>query len=160
MRENVGLPIIVDESCVTLEDIPLILGCADGINIKLMKCGGISHALKMIHAARAHHLRVMLGCMIESSVAITAAAQLSPLVDYADLDGMLLVDDDPFDGVQVKGGKLMLPDRPGLGIRRRDGKRKLLPQEVEAAPAALPARATSREKRAHRNAQGEPEYEE
>ena len=161
VRENVGLPIIVDESCVTLEDIPLILGCADGINIKLMKCGGIAHALKMIHAARAHHLKVMLGCMIESSLAITAAAQISPLVDYADLDGMLLVDNDPFDGVQVKDGKLLLPDRPGLGIRRRDGKRKLTQPEVEAEPAALPLpRAASREKRARRTAEGEPEYEE
>ena len=74
----------------------------DGINIKLMKCGGISQALKMIATARAHHLQVMLGCMIESSVAITAAAQISPLVDYADLDGALLVANDPFDGVNVE----------------------------------------------------------
>ncbi|MEO7002418.1 MAG: dipeptide epimerase [Ktedonobacterales bacterium] len=160
VRENVSLPIIVDESCVTLEDIPLIIGCADGINIKLMKCGGIHHALKMIHAARAHHLRVMLGCMIESSLAITAAAHLSPLVDYADLDGMLLVDDDPFDGVQVKDGKLMLPDRPGLGVRRRDGKRKLPARAVDATPAALPARTATRAKGAQRDTEGEIEYEE
>lgn len=119
VRENSPLPIIADESCVTLEDIPRIVGCADGINIKLMKCGGVSRALAMIHTARAHHLKVMLGCMIESSLAITAAAHLSPLVDYADLDGALLVRDDPFDGVRVERGKLMLPERPGLGVVHR-----------------------------------------
>ena len=120
VREHVPVPIIADESCVTLEDVERIAECADGINIKLMKCGGISQALKMIHAARALHLRVMLGCMIESSLAITAAAHLTPLVDYADLDGALLVADDPFEGVEVRDGRLELPDRPGLGVRRRD----------------------------------------
>jgi L-alanine-DL-glutamate epimerase-like enolase superfamily enzyme len=80
-----------------------------------MKSGGVNHALKMIHVARAHNLRVMLGCMIESSLAITAAAHLSPLVDYADLDGHLLIDNDPFTGVMVDHGKLVLPDGPGLG---------------------------------------------
>lgn len=119
VRDNSPLPIFADESCVTLEDIPSVAGCADGINIKLMKCGGVSRALAMIHAARAHHLKVMLGCMIESSLAITAAAHLSPLVDYADLDGALLIRDDPFDGVRVERGKLVLPDRPGLGVVRR-----------------------------------------
>ncbi|HEV7127010.1 MAG TPA: enolase C-terminal domain-like protein, partial [Ktedonobacterales bacterium] len=86
-------------------------------NIKLMKCGGPYHALRMIHAARAHHLKVMLGCMIESSLAITAAAHLSPLVDYADLDGALLLADDPYEGVRFEGGHLLLLDRPGLGVR-------------------------------------------
>ncbi len=119
VRERVSLPIIADESCVTFKDVAKVAECADGINIKLMKCGGISHALKMIHAARALGLRVMLGCMVESSLAITAAAHLSPLVDYADLDGALLVADDPFEGVRVEAGKLVLPDRPGLGVRRR-----------------------------------------
>ena len=120
VRENSPLPIIADESCVTLGDIPRIIGCADGINIKLMKCGGVTRALAMIHAARAHHLSVMLGCMIESSLAITAAAHLSPLVDYADLDGALLIRDDPYEGVRVERGKLVLPDRPGLGVVRRE----------------------------------------
>ena len=120
VRENVALPIIADESCVTLGDIARVADRVDGINIKLMKCGGLGNALKMIHAARAHHLKVMLGCMIESSLAITAAAHLSPLVDYADLDGALLTTDDPFDGVRVERGKLILPDRPGLGVKRRD----------------------------------------
>ncbi len=119
IRENVPLPIIADESCVTVEDIPRIAGCVDGINIKLMKCGGLRHALKMIHVARAHNLRIMIGCMIESSLAITAAAHLTPLVDYADLDGHLLIDNDPYEGVKVVNGKLVLPDGPGLGVKVR-----------------------------------------
>lgn len=119
VRDNVPLPIIADESCVTLEDIPRVAECVDGINIKLMKCGGLYYALKMIAAARAHNLRIMLGCMIESSLAITAAAHITPLVDYADLDGHLLIDDDPYEGVQIENGKLVLPDKPGLGIRKR-----------------------------------------
>ncbi|WP_052890054.1 dipeptide epimerase [Thermogemmatispora carboxidivorans] len=119
LRQQIPVPIIVDESCVSLEDIPRLAGCVDGINIKLMKCGGINRVLKLIHAARAHHLQVMLGCMIESSVAITAAAHLTPLVDYADLDGNLLVDNDPFSGVRVVQGKLILPEAPGLGVTPR-----------------------------------------
>lgn len=119
VREHVPLPIITDESSITVEDIPRLVDCTDGINIKLMKCGGLYHALKMIHVARAHNLKVMIGCMIESSLAITAAAHLTPLIDYADLDGHLLVDDDPFTGVQVVEGKLVLPERPGLGVVRK-----------------------------------------
>jgi L-Ala-D/L-Glu epimerase len=119
IRENVPIPIIADESCVTVEDIPRLAGCVDGINIKLMKCGGLSHALKMIHVARAHNLLVMIGCMIESSMAITAAAHLTPLVDYADLDGNLLIDNDPYTGVTVEKGKLLLPEGPGLGVKSR-----------------------------------------
>jgi L-alanine-DL-glutamate epimerase-like enolase superfamily enzyme len=119
IREHVPLPIMADESCVTVADIPRLVGCVDGIVIKLMKCGGIRHALKMIHVARAHNLQIMLGCMIESSVAITAAAHLTPLVDYADLDGNLLVSDDPYVGVTVDKGKLVLPEGPGLGIAPR-----------------------------------------
>src|ERR1700730_3554726 len=119
IRENVPLPIIADESCVTVEDIPRVAECVDGINIKLMKCGGIRHALKMIHVARVHNLRVMIGCMIESSLAITAAAHLTPLVDYADLDGHLLISDDPYVGVTVEKGKLVLPDSAGLGVKVR-----------------------------------------
>jgi L-alanine-DL-glutamate epimerase-like enolase superfamily enzyme len=124
VRENVPVPVIADESCVTLEDIPRVADRADGINIKLMKCGGVAHALKMIAAARAHHLKIMLGCMAaESSLAITAAAHLSPLVDYADLDGPLLLATDPFEGVRYERGKLVLPDRSGLGVRRRTARR-------------------------------------
>jgi L-alanine-DL-glutamate epimerase-like enolase superfamily enzyme len=123
IRENVPLPIIADESCITVDDIPRIVGCVDGINVKLMKCGGLRHALKMIHVARAHNLRIMIGCMIESSLAITAAAHLTPLVDYADLDGALLIDNDPYDGVTVVDGKLVLPDRPGLGIHTKEDRK-------------------------------------
>ncbi|MDQ2714220.1 MAG: dipeptide epimerase [Chloroflexota bacterium] len=119
IRDNVPLPIIADESCITVDDIPRVAECVDGINIKLMKCGGIRHALKMIHVARAHNLRVMIGCMIESSLSITAAAHLTPLVDYADLDGHLLINDDPYVGVTVREGKLILPDGPGLGVKAR-----------------------------------------
>jgi L-alanine-DL-glutamate epimerase-like enolase superfamily enzyme len=119
IRDNVPVPIIADESCVTVEDIPRVAGYVDGVNLKLMKCGGIRHALKMIHVARAHNLRIMIGCMIESSLAITAAAHLTPLVDYADLDGHLLINDDPYVGVTVERGKLILPETPGLGVKVR-----------------------------------------
>ena len=118
IRDNVPVPIIADESCVTAEDIPGLAECVDGVNFKLMKSNGITNVLKMIHVARAHNLRVMIGCMIESSLAITAAAHLTPLVDYADLDGHLLIDNDPYEGVKVVNGKLMLPNAPGLGVRK------------------------------------------
>jgi len=121
IRNNVPVPIIADESCVTLEDIPRLAECVDGVNFKLMKSNGITNVLKMIHVARAHNLRVMIGCMIESSLAITAAAHLTPLVDYADLDGNLLIDNDPYEGVKVINGKLMLPDAPGLGVCKTQG---------------------------------------
>lgn len=118
IRDNVPVPIIADESCVTIEDIPRLAGCVDGVNLKLMKSYGINYVLKMIHVARAHNLRIMLGCMIESSLAITAAAHLTPLVDYADLDGNLLIDNDPYEGVKVVDGRLVLPETPGLGVRK------------------------------------------
>ena len=121
IRENVPLPIIADESCVSIDDIPRLAGCVDGVNFKLMKSNGMTSVLKMIHVARAHNLRVMIGCMIESSLAITAAAHLTPLVDYADLDGHLLIDNDPYEGVKVVNGKLVLPDAPGLGVRKIQG---------------------------------------
>lgn len=111
--------IIADESCVIPSDIPKVADFVDGINIKLSKCGGITEALRMIHTARSHSLKVMLGCMVESSCLITAAAHLSPLVDYADLDGNLLCVNDPFEGVVVEEGKLTLPERVGLGLLRR-----------------------------------------
>jgi len=112
--------IFADESCVIPQDIPKIAPFVDGINIKLAKCGGITEALRMIHTARSHNLLIMLGCMVESSCLISAAAHLSPLVDYADLDGNLLCKNDPFIGVTVEDGKLILPDRPGLGLVRAD----------------------------------------
>jgi L-Ala-D/L-Glu epimerase len=111
------LPVIADESCIVPADVPRVARYVDGINIKLMKCGGLYPALQMIHLARAHDLRVMMGCMVESSIAITAAAHLSPLIDYADLDGNLLIDDDPYRGVIVEDGRLVLPSQPGLGLK-------------------------------------------
>jgi L-alanine-DL-glutamate epimerase-like enolase superfamily enzyme len=117
VRRAVRLPIIADESCIIPTDVPRVAPHVDGINIKLMKCGGIYPALQMIHLARAHHLQVMMGCMIESSVAITAAAHLAPLLDYADLDGNLLIDDDPYLGVTAPDGTLRLPTGPGLGLQ-------------------------------------------
>ena len=116
IRSKVHLPIFADESCLRAEDIPKIADAYDGVVVKLDKTGGLNGALRMIHVARAHNLKVMLGCMVSSSVTITAAAHLSPLADYADLDGNLLVANDPFRGVTVREGKLMLPARPGLGI--------------------------------------------
>ena len=116
VRENSSLPIIADESVKHASDIPKLSGAVDGINIKLVKCGGLLAAIRMIHVARAHGLLVMIGCMIESSLGITAAAHLSPLVDYADLDGNLLIKNDPFSGVTLDSGKLILPDRPGIGV--------------------------------------------
>jgi L-alanine-DL-glutamate epimerase-like enolase superfamily enzyme len=120
LREHVSLPLIADESCVRLKDVPKLREGFDGINIKLMKCGGLREAMRMIHTAKALGMKTMLGCMIESSVAITAAAHLSPLVDYADLDGNLLVTNDPFCGVKVERGQLILNDEPGLGLMPRD----------------------------------------
>jgi L-alanine-DL-glutamate epimerase-like enolase superfamily enzyme len=113
------LEVILDESIVNPGDVESKADQGHGINVKLMKCGGISPALDLIAEARRYELKVMLGCMLETSIAVTAAAQLSPLVDYADLDGNLLLADDPFEGVTVVDGKLILPDGPGLGVTRK-----------------------------------------
>jgi L-alanine-DL-glutamate epimerase-like enolase superfamily enzyme len=113
------LPIFADEPVRTVRDIPRLAGCVDGVNIKVMKAGGLREALRMIAVARAHDLQVMLGCMVETSVGITAAAHLAPLVDWADLDGNLNVTNDPFVGVRVEQGRLILPDGPGLGVAPR-----------------------------------------
>jgi L-alanine-DL-glutamate epimerase-like enolase superfamily enzyme len=113
------IPVIADESCLTAVDIPPLVGKVDGINIKLAKCGGLPEALRMIAVARAHGLMVMVGCMIESSLGITAAAHVTPLVDIVDLDGAALLADDPFVGARIDGGQVRLPPEPGLGVRRR-----------------------------------------
>ena len=110
------LPIILDESIMNPEDVASRRDQGHGINIKLMKCGGITPALALIEAASSAGLRIMFGCMLETSIAITAAAHLSPFADYADLDGNLLLSNDPYRGVTVTNGKLVLPDAPGLGI--------------------------------------------
>lgn len=113
------IPVIADESCLTSVDIPPLVGKVDGINIKLAKCGGLREALRMIAVARAHGLMVMVGCMIESSLGITAAAHFTPLVDIVDLDGAALLADDPFVGATIDGGQVTLPAGAGLGVRRR-----------------------------------------
>ena len=116
VRKRVHIPLIADEACLHPTDIPKLVDAFDGVNIKLMKCGGMLEAFRMIQIAKSLGLKTMLGCMIESSIGVSAAAHLSPLVDYADLDGNLLIANDPYSGVKVKEGKLILPDRPGLGL--------------------------------------------
>jgi L-Ala-D/L-Glu epimerase len=110
------LPVLIDEGCKDLASVADIAAYADGIVIKLSKCGGIREALRMIHAARALRLRVMLGCMIESELGIAQAAQLGSLVDYVDLDGHLLISSKPFSGLGLQDGRLVLSDGPGLGV--------------------------------------------
>jgi len=110
-----ALPVIADENSVIPEDIPALAGRFHGINIKLVKCGGILPALRMVHLARTLGLQVMFGCMIETSILISAAAQLGPLADYLDLDGNVLIEDDPYAGVENEAGRLVL----GEGRLRR-----------------------------------------
>ena len=116
LRERSPLPLYADESVQRLADVPGLRGVFDGINIKLMKCTGLREARQMITVARALGLKVMLGCMTETSCAVSAAAQLSPLVDWADLDGALLIANDCFDGIGFAGGRIVLRDRPGIGV--------------------------------------------
>lgn len=111
-------PLIADESVQGVESVLPLVGLADGINIKLAKCGGLRAARQMIALARAAGMRILIGCMVESSVAVTAAAHLAPLVDYADLDGNLLITNDPYRGVRLVDGRPRLPDAPGLGVTR------------------------------------------
>lgn len=119
VREAAAMPIFADESVLVSPDVPAMAGLVDGVNVKLMKSGGIREALRLIHTARAHGMGVMIGCMIETSVAITAAAHLSPLADFADLDGNLLISNDPFSGAAVRQGRLVLPEDPGIGVTPR-----------------------------------------
>ncbi len=116
LRQASPLPIFVDESCFTSRDIPGLVGRVDGINIKLMKAGGLSEAMRMIHTARAHGLQVMFGCYSDTVLGNTAAAQLSPLADYLDLDSHLNLVDDPFVGAELVDGRLVPSDRAGLGV--------------------------------------------
>ena len=119
IRERSGIPLVSDEDSLDAKDLPALRGCVDGVNVKLVKCGGIRGALAMIATARALGLKVMLGCMVESAILATAAAHLSPLVDWADLDGPFLTRDDPFAGITYDRGKIALPSGPGLGVRER-----------------------------------------
>lgn len=116
IRGRVKIPVFADEDIRSSVDIPRLAGIVDGINIKLMKCGGIREAMRMIHTARAHELKIMIGCNIESSLSITAAAHLMSLVDYVDLDGHLLITNDPYRGIEVDKGILTLPAGDGLGV--------------------------------------------
>ncbi len=118
VRSRVHIPIIADEACQHAADIPKLKEAYDGVNVKLDKSGGLLEGLRMIQIAKALGMKTMLGCMISSSVSVTAAAHLSPLVNYADLDGNLLIGNDPFHGVLVEKGKLILPKRPGLGLTK------------------------------------------
>jgi L-alanine-DL-glutamate epimerase-like enolase superfamily enzyme len=120
LHRDSALPIYADESAAICADIPSLVGTVDGINIKLMKCGGITEALRMVHTARAHGLRVMYGCMSETSLAISAAAHISPLADELDLDSHLNLMPDPFIGAELVQGRIVPNSNPGLGVKIRD----------------------------------------
>ena len=117
VRSKVHLPIFADEALTDAAAIPKLREAYDGVNVKLDKSGGILEAHRWIKMARAMDLKVMLGCMVSSSCTCTAAAHLSPLVDYADLDGNLLIANDPYSGLKVEKGRIILPDGPGLGLK-------------------------------------------
>jgi L-alanine-DL-glutamate epimerase-like enolase superfamily enzyme len=116
VRERTGIPVYADESCHRACDIANLAGRVDGVNLKIMKTGGLREMLRAIHAAKAHGLKVMLGSMVETSLALSAAAQLAPLADVLDLDGHWLIRDDPFDGAPRDRGVIELSQRPGLGV--------------------------------------------
>lgn len=118
VRARSKLPIIADESCLVATDVPRLAGAVDGINVKLAKCGSLREAIRMVHTARSFGMSVMAGCMIESSLGISAIAQLAPLLDQADFDGAALLAEDPFDGATITGGQIRLTNRPGLGVER------------------------------------------
>ena len=118
LTEQSPLPTIADESCQRLEDIPRLKGVFTGINIKLMKCTGMREANKMIALARVCDLKLMVGCMTETSCAISAAAQFSPQMDFADLDGNLLISNDQFVGVKLVDGRVVLNNEPGIGVKK------------------------------------------
>jgi L-alanine-DL-glutamate epimerase-like enolase superfamily enzyme len=116
VRERSRLPVFADESCLVATDVAKLRGAVDGINIKLAKCGSLREALRMVHAARALDLQVMAGCMIESSLGISAIAQIAPLLDTADFDGAALLSNDPYRGASIAGGAIRLSSAPGLGV--------------------------------------------
>jgi L-Ala-D/L-Glu epimerase len=119
LRQHSSIPVVADESCHVAADVPHLVGCVDGVNIKLEKCGSLREAVRIVHAARAHHMQVMIGCMMCSTLAIAAAMQVAPLVDWADLDAAALMEHDPFYGPRMQqDGAMVLNDGPGLGVRR------------------------------------------
>lgn len=117
LTERSPLPVIADESCRTVEDFYNIKDCFHGINVKLMKTGGIRNAEKLIQVARKSGKKIMLGCMTETSCGISAASQIISFADYADLDGNLLIENDPFEGAQIRNGRISASDVPGIGIK-------------------------------------------
>lgn len=122
LRARSAIPVVADESCRTLADIQHLVGAVDGINIKLAKCGSLREAQRMVHAARAHGMEVMLGCMLQSTLGMAALMQLAPLMDHLDLDGALLLKDDPFVGPRMaEDGSIRLNTTAGLGVSRREG---------------------------------------
>lgn len=116
LTQNSPLPTVADEAIQRLSDVKKMYGVYSGINIKLMKCSGMREAHKMLTLARALDMKVMIGCMTETSCAISAAAQLAPMTDWCDLDGNLLISNDIFDGIKIVDGKVTLIDRPGIGV--------------------------------------------
>ena len=118
LTQHSPLPTIADEAVQRLADVKPLHQVYSGINVKLMKCGGMREAHKMIELAQALNMKTMIGCMTETSCAVSAAAQLSPLTDWADLDGNLLITNDVFEGIKIINGKVTLNDRPGIGIRK------------------------------------------
>ena len=116
LYEKSPLPIFIDESCFTVADIPRLAHCVHGINIKLMKCGGLAEAQRMIHTAKACRLQVMFGCYSDSAISNTALSHLSPLADHLDLDSHFNLKDDPFTGAQLQNGALIPNSKPGLGL--------------------------------------------
>ncbi|HCM25942.1 MAG TPA: dipeptide epimerase [Treponema sp.] len=116
---KLAVPIFADESVKDSRDVAALAGALDGVVVKTMKSEGLREALRMIHTARAFDLKIMLSCMVESSVGVTAAAQLAPLCDYADLDGPLLIRNDRWEGLRYEGAKLVLPEGPGAGLMLR-----------------------------------------
>jgi L-Ala-D/L-Glu epimerase len=121
LRERSPIPIVADESCHVAADVPRLAGCVDGVNIKLEKCGSLREAVRIVHVARAHHLKVMIGCMMSSTLAMAAAMQVTPLADWADLDGAALMEWDPFEGPRLEAdGRMVLGVEPGLGVRQRE----------------------------------------
>ena len=158
VRERSPIPVFADEACLRASSIPALAGAYHGVNVKLDKAGGLREALRMIHTARACGLKVMLGCMISSSASTTAAAHLSPLVDFADLDGHLLIANDPWEGVAVRDGRLVLPDRPGLGLRPTRRRRRGRGSALRGQPAHVRVGGAARvdARRAARTPAGSP----
>jgi L-alanine-DL-glutamate epimerase-like enolase superfamily enzyme len=118
--QKIDTPIFADESVKTAKDVAAHAGVVDGVVIKLMKTGGIREALRAVHTAHAFGMQTMIGCMVESCIGVSAAVHISPLFDYADLDGPLLIKNDPFRGVQYDGCRLLIPARPGIGVLQPD----------------------------------------